>query len=62
MFKIFKGNLASYLRTLFDFRNTEYDLRNNQFKLNSYGGALLLNSLPEQIRSLTLFSRFKKAE
>ena len=34
MFKILKGNLPSYLRTLFYFRNTEYDLRNNQFKLN----------------------------
>ena len=34
MFKILKGNLPSYLRTLFYFRNIEYDLRNNQFKLN----------------------------
>ena len=74
MFKILKGNLPPYLRTLFYFRNTEYDLRNNQFKLNlpkprtnylkrsfSYDGALLWNSLPEEIRSLTLFSQFKKA-
>ena len=34
MFKILKGNLPSYLQTLFYFRNTEYDLRNNLFKLN----------------------------
>ena len=74
IFKIFKGNLLSYLRTLFYFCNTEYDLRNNQFKLNlpkprtnyfkrsfSYDSALLWNSLPEEIRSLTLFSQFKKA-
>ena len=60
--------------SLFYFRNTEYDLRNNQFKLNlpkprtdylkrsfSYDGALLWNSFPEEIRSLTLFSQFKKA-
>ena len=68
------GNLPSYLRTLFYFRDTEYDLRNNQFKLNlpkprtnylkqsfSYDGALLWNSLPEEMRSPTLFSQFKKA-
>ena len=72
MFKILKGNLSSYLRTHFYFRNTEYDLRNNQFKLNlpkprtnylkrslSHDDALLWNSLPEEIRSLTLFSQFK---
>ena len=74
MFKILKGNLPSYLRTLFYFRNTEYDLRNNHFKLNlpkpgtnylkrsfSYDGALLWNTLPDEIRSLTLFSQFQKA-
>ena len=33
MFKILKGNMSSYLRTLFSIRNTEYNLRNNQFKL-----------------------------
>ena len=76
MFKILKGNMPSYLRTLFSIRNTEYNLRNNQFKLNlpkprtnyvkrslSYDGALLWNSLPKEIRSLTVFqkSQFKKA-
>ena len=73
MFKILKGNLPSYLRTLFYFRNTEYNLRNNQFKPNlpkprrnylrrsfSYDGALLWNSLPKEIRSLTLFLNLKK--
>ena len=34
MFKILKGNMPSYLRTLFSIRNTEYNFRNNQFKLN----------------------------
>ena len=34
MFKILKGNMPSYLRTLFSIRNTEYKLRNNQFKHN----------------------------
>ena len=33
-FKILKGSFPSYLRTLFDFGNTEYDPRNNQLKLN----------------------------
>ena len=74
MFKMLKGNMPSYLRTLFSIRNTECNLRNNQFKLNlpkprtnylkwslSYDGALLWNSLPEEIRSLTVFPHFKKA-
>ena len=67
MFKILKGNMPSYLRTLFSIRNTEYNLRNNQFKLVylkrslSCDGALLWNRLPEEIRSLTLFPHFKKA-
>ena len=74
MFKIQKGNMPSYLRTLFSIRNTEYNLRNNQFKLNlpklrtnylkrslSYDGALLWNSSPEEMRSLTVFPQFKKA-
>ena len=65
-FKILKGNLHSYIGTLFYFRNSEYDLRNNQFKLNlpkprtnylkrnfSYDSALLWNSLTEELRSLT---------
>ena len=60
MFKILKGNMPSYLQTLFSARNTEYNLRNNQFKRHlpkprtnclkrslSYDGALLWNSLPE---------------
>ena len=62
MFKILKGNMPSYLQILFSARNTEYNLRNNQFKLNlpkpqtnylkrslSYDGALLWNSLPEEV-------------
>ena len=74
MLKILKGNMPSYLRTLFSIRNTEYNMRNNQFKLKlpkprtnylkrsiSYDGALLWNSLPEEIRSLTVFPQFKKA-
>ena len=74
MFKILKGNMPSYLRTLFSIRNTEYNLRNNQLKRNlpkprtnyskrsfSYNGALLWNSLPEEMRNLTVFPQFKKA-
>ena len=74
IFKTPKGNMPSYLRTLFSIRNTKYNFRNNQFKLNlpkprtnylkrslSYDGALLWNSLPEEIRSLTVFPHFKKA-
>lgn len=74
MFKILKGDMPLYLQSLFSIRNTEYNLRNNQFKLSlpkprtnylkrslCYSGALLWNSFPEEMRSLTLFSQFKRA-
>ena len=75
MFRILKGNMPSYLRTLFSIRHTDYNLRNNQLKLNlpkprtnyskrslSYNGALLWNSLPEEMRNLTVFPQFKKLQ
>ena len=63
-----------YLKSLFSARTKEYNFRNNQFKVNlrkprtnylkrslCYNGALLWNSLPHEVRSLLLFSQFKKA-
>ena len=74
MFKLLKGNMPSYLKSLFSARNTEYNFRSNQFKLNlrkprtnyskrslCYNGALLWNSLPQEVLSLSHFSQFKKA-
>ena len=34
MFKILKGNVPSYVQTLFSLRHTEYNFRNFQYKLN----------------------------
>ena len=72
MFKILKGDAPAYLQNLFSARGTGYDLRNSEIKLNlpkprtnylkrslCYSGALLWNSLPQNIRrlsSLTLFN------
>ena len=74
MFKILKGNMPSYLKSLFSVRTTEYNFRNSQFKLNlpkprtnylkrslCYNGALLWNSLPQEVRNIQFFSQFKKA-
>ena len=74
MFRILKGNMPLYLPTLISVRSTDCSFRNNQFKLNlpkprtnylkrsiSYDRVLLWNSLPEEIRSLAVFSQFKKA-
>ena len=72
MFKILKGDAPAYLQNLFSARGTGYDLRNSEIELNlpkprtnylkrslCYSGALLWNSLPQNIRrlsSLTLFN------
>ena len=72
MFKILKGNAPTYLQNLFTVRGTGYTLRNSEIKLNipksrtnylkwslCYSGALLWNSLPQNIRrpsSLNLFN------
>ena len=62
MFKILKGDAPAYLQNLFSARGTGYDLRNSEIKLNlpkprtnylkrslCYRGALLWNSLPQNI-------------
>ena len=75
MFKILKGNLSSYLRSLFSILTTQHNFRKNQFKLNlpkprtnylkrslkCYNGALLWNSLPQKARNIQFFSQRKKA-
>ena len=73
MFKILKGNMPSYLRTLFSIRNTEYNMRNNQFKLKlpkprtnylkrslSYYGALYRIAYPRRYVVLRYFFTLKK--
>ena len=75
MYKILnKGNMPSYLTSLFSARTLEYDFRNNHCKLNipkprtnylkrsiCYSGAVLWNNLPREIRNLSNLSQFKKA-
>ena len=72
VFKILKGDAPAYLQNLFSARGTGYDLRNSKIKLNlpkprtnylkrslCYSGALLWNTLPQNIRNLnwsTLFN------
>jgi hypothetical protein len=74
MFKIINGDAPSYLQNLFSVRGSGYNLRNSEIKLNlpkprtnylkrslCYSGALLWNSLPQNIRmlrSLPLFKNF----
>ena len=65
MFKSLNGLAPVYLRDLFSERNTDYDFRDSFRKLNlpkprtdylkrsfGYSGALLWNSLPENIRAI----------
>ncbi len=74
MFKTLNGNTPTYLQNLFSVRGSEYNLRNFEMKLNlpkpqtnylkrsfQYSGALLWNSLPENIRTLQSFAQFRKA-
>ena len=65
MFKSLNGLAPGYLQDLFSERNTDYDLRDSFRNLNlpkprtdylkrsfGYSGALLWNSLPENIRAI----------
>ena len=74
VFKVLKGNVPSYLKSLFSVRTLEYDVRNNRSKLHipkprtnylkrsiCYSGALLWNNLPQEIRNLPNLSQFKRA-
>ena len=74
MFKTLKGNMPSYLQDMFSFRGLGYNIRNSEIRLNlpkprtnylkrsfCYSGAILWNSLPQDIRKLQSFPQFKKA-
>ena len=65
MFNTLKGNMPSYLQNMFSFRGLGYNIRNSQIRLNlpkprtnylkrsfCYSGAILWNSLPQDIRKL----------
>ena len=73
MFKSLNGLAPVYLHDLVSEQNTDYDLRDSSRKLNlpkprtdylkrsfGYSGALLWNSLPENIRAIRSFGLFKK--
>ena len=73
MFKSLNGLAPVYVQDLFSERNTDYDLRDAFRKLNlpkprtdylkrsfGYSGALLWNSLPENIRAIRSIGQFKK--
>ena len=72
LFKILKGNMPPYLKSLFSVCATEYNFRNIKLNLPKprtnclkrslcYNGALLWNSLPQEVRNTQFFSQFKKA-
>ena len=73
MFKSLSGLAPVYLHDLFSERHTDYDLSDSFRNLNlpkpsndylkcsfGYNGALLWNSLPENIRAITSIGQFKK--
>ena len=74
MFKSLNGLAPVYLQDLFsDERHTDYDMRDSLHKLNlpkprtdylkrsfGYNGALLWNSLPENITAIRSIGQFKK--
>ncbi|CAH3021640.1 unnamed protein product, partial [Porites evermanni] len=73
MFKSLNEQAPVYLQNLFHERSTDYDLRNSFHKLTlprprtnylkrsfSYSGALLWNSLPENVREIKSVSKFKE--
>ena len=73
MFKTLKGNVPPYLQNMFSVRGTSYNTRNSETRLNlpkprtnylkrsfCYSGALLWNSLPQDIRKLQSFANFRK--
>ena len=72
MFKTLKSNAPSYLQEFFSIRETGYNLRDSEMRLNvlkprtnylsfCYSGALLWNSLPQEIRMLQTQAKFKEA-
>ena len=74
MFKIINGDAPSYLQNLFSVRGSGYNLRDSAIKLNlpkprtnylkrslCYSGALLWNSLPQNIRMLRSLPLFKNS-
>ena len=73
MFKSMNEQAPAYLQNLFHKRSTDYDLRNSFHKLTlhrprtnylkrsfSYSGALLWNSLPENVRAIKSVKKFKE--
>ncbi|CAH3046488.1 unnamed protein product [Porites lobata] len=73
MFKSLNEQAPVYLQNLFHERSTDYDLRNSFHKLTlprprtnylkrsfSYSGALLWNSLPENVRETKSVRKFKE--
>ena len=73
MFKTLKENVPPYLQNMFSVRGTSYSIRNSELRLNlpkqrtnylkrsfCYSGALLWNSLPQDIRKLQAFAQFRK--
>ena len=73
LFKSLNGLAPVSLHDLFSERHTDYDLRDSFRKLNvlkprigylkrsfGYRGALLWNSLPEDIRAIRSIGQFKK--
>ena len=73
MFKSLNGLAPVYLQDLFSERHTDYGMRDSLRKLNlpkprtdylkrsfGYSGALLWNSLPENIRAIRSIGQFKK--
>ena len=73
MFKSLNGLAPVYLQDLFSERHTDYDMRDSLRKLNllkprtdylkrsfGYSGALLWNSLPENIRRLDQLGRLRR--
>ena len=73
MFKSLNGLAPVYLHDLFSERHTDYDLSDSFRNVNlpkpsndylkcsfGYSGALLWNSLPENIRAITSIGQFKK--
>ena len=73
MFKSLNGLATVYLQDLFSERHTDYGMRDSLRKLNlpkprpdylkrsfGYSGALLWNSLPENIRAIRSIREFRK--
>ena len=74
MFKILNGEALTYIQNLFSIRGTGYNIRNSEMRLNvprprtdylkknfCYSGAVLFNSLPQDIRTYRSLPQFKKA-